>query len=371
MPHRTLTTKPPPRALLDQQLFALSETPEVSAPNSRGEPNRPGARLFWLAVALSLILHGGMVLLCWFQPLGDRGLVAIDTRVSESLAADADPDIDFFITFPEPDRPPKPAPPKSQPVAANITPPVVFASRPEAPARSTAPLNPLFNQRLAQGESTPAKESGSGESGERPGGGENGATSFFQIPARGQRIVYVIDRSSSMGETGALALAKRELRASLERLIPEARFQVIAYNRAAEPLRLNGQGGLLPATPDNKRQAVRRIDALRAEGATEHLTALKRALLLQPDVLFLLTDADALTEEQVRIITRFNQGRTVIHALEVGPSYATDTLTPLQLLARENRGTYRGMKQTAATSFRLSPPPGTEDENCPHEPIQK
>jgi hypothetical protein len=213
----------------------------------------------------------------------------------------------------------------------------------------------LFNQRLAQQEPARGTESGRGEPGGRPGGAGYGVTSFFQIATCGLRIVYVIDRSSSMGETGALALAKRELYASLDRLVPEARFQIIAYNRSAEPLRVNGQSGLLPATPDNKRRAALLIDSLRAEGGTEHLTALRRALQLQPDVLFFLTDADALTEEQARRITRLNHGRTVIHAIEMGTLHPTGPATPLQLLARDNRGTYRGVKQTSAISVPHSP----------------
>ena len=172
--------------------------------------------------------------------------------------------------------------------------------------------------------------------------------------------MYVIDRSSSMGLDGALAAAKRELRASLDRLPADAFFQVIAYNRSAEPLRLGGSSGLAPATADNKRQADFLIASLRAEGGTAHLPALKRALLLQPEVIFLLTDGDELTLEQVREVTRFNQGRTAIHALEVRASSSTGGAASLQALARENRGVYRvvDLRQESgltASGPRLSP----------------
>jgi hypothetical protein len=93
---------------------------------------------------------------------------------------------------------------------------------------------------------------------------------------------------------------------------------------------------------------------LRAEGGTEHLTALRRALQLQPDVVFFLTDADALSEEEVRVVTRLNQGRTVIHAIELGPSPLTGRLTALELLARDNRGRYRRIKVTPAHSVQVS-----------------
>src|SRR5207253_645243 len=70
-----------------------------------------------------------------------------------------------------------------------------------------------------------------------PGGlggpGSDGATTFFQVPARGKKIVYVIDGSSSMCRDGALAAACRELRESVKKLPPDARFQVIVYNNDA------------------------------------------------------------------------------------------------------------------------------------------
>ena len=62
----------------------------------------------------------------------------------------------------------------------------------------------------------------------------SGTTAFFQIVTQAKVIVYVVDRSASMGLNGSLAAAKRELLASLDRLPPSARFQVIVYNRTAQ-----------------------------------------------------------------------------------------------------------------------------------------
>jgi hypothetical protein len=354
MAHRSLKTKPADQALLDRQLFALAELPENRRRHGDWSAPGPTRRWLWLPVLLSLIVHGAIALLCC-QPTKDRGRCAIDTRVSEVLREETEPAVELFFTDGVLSPRPRPAPASAQP-AAPATPaaPVVLPNLTASPVRSTEPLNPLFYQRLAQGEPARGAGSASGELGSQANGASNAVTSFFAIATRGLRIVYVIDRSSSMGETGALAVAKGELHASLDRLAPQARFQVIAYNRSSEPLRINGQSGLLPATPDNKRQATWLMDNVHAEGGTEHLLALQRALQLQPDVLFFLTDADALTEEQVRIVTRLNQGRTVIHAIEMGASHSTDTLTPLQILSRDNRGTYRRVKHTFTKSVRFS-----------------
>lgn len=167
---------------------------------------------------------------------------------------------------------------------------------------------------------------------------------IFQVKGSGHSVVYVIDRSLSMGLNGALGSARRELLASLDRLPETVRFQVILYNRQAEPLRLDGHWDLVPATAANRQRVAELVEALRAEGGTDHLAALRRALVLQPEVLFFITDAAELTPQQVRTVTQQNQGRTAIHAIELsGAVSGSSADNPLSLLARSNRGTYRGV----------------------------
>jgi hypothetical protein len=173
--------------------------------------------------------------------------------------------------------------------------------------------------------------------------GQGGPTSFFQVTAHGRSFVYVIDRSASMGRNGALEAAKRELLASLELLPPETWFQIIAYNRDAQPLRIGGRTDLVPVTEENKRQVARLCESLNAEGGTEHLGALKRALLLQPDVIFFLTDADDLKAEHVQEVSRLNGGRRVIHTIELSPPNHHRNHRPLQVLARANHGQHRAV----------------------------
>src|SRR5262249_28544773 len=50
-----------------------------------------------------------------------------------------------------------------------------------------------------------------------------------------QAIVYVLDRSSSMGTDDLLRAATGALKASLSQLDEKARFQIVAYNGAATP----------------------------------------------------------------------------------------------------------------------------------------
>ncbi|HEY1378353.1 MAG TPA: hypothetical protein VGF55_16260 [Gemmataceae bacterium] len=165
------------------------------------------------------------------------------------------------------------------------------------------------------------------------------ATAFFGVPAVGSSVVFVLDRSASMGLDGRLDRARRELAASLHRLPPSARFQVIAYNKAADPVAVPGYGGLLPATPDAVEAVIAAVNRLPAEGGSEHLKALSAALALGPDVIYFLTDEDDLEPRDVRTVTRLNRRRAAIHALCLVPPAGGET--PIRELARNNRGEFR------------------------------
>src|SRR5579859_3623376 len=113
MAHRTLKAKPADRALLDRQLFTLPELPEYRRRQANWSVSPSARRWLWVA-ALSLLLHGAMVVLCWFQPTNDRGLLGLDTRVSESR--DEEPDAaDCFVAVRGLSPRPQPAPPTPPP----------------------------------------------------------------------------------------------------------------------------------------------------------------------------------------------------------------------------------------------------------------
>lgn len=162
-------------------------------------------------------------------------------------------------------------------------------------------------------------------------------TTFFSVAAKGKSVVYVIDRSGSMGAEG-FGRAREQVIASLRQLPPDARFQVIAYDRSALTLRV-GDSGLMLTTPANVEAATRALAAMRPEGGTDHVRALKKALELRPDAIYFLTDEDDLTAADVAHVTQFNRGQASIHALCLVAPAAADT--PMRELARRNRGEFR------------------------------
>jgi tetratricopeptide (TPR) repeat protein len=118
-------------------------------------------------------------------------------------------------------------------------------------------------------------------------------------------------------------------------------FQVIFYNHDVTVF--NPNPGLAPrlmfADDGTKDLAEQFIRALPATGGTEHVEALRRALLLGPDVIFFLTDAEdpQLTARQLEQLRRLNRG-SVIHAIEFGTGPPSGGDNFLMRLARQNNG---------------------------------
>jgi hypothetical protein len=314
-----------------------------------------------LALTLSLLLHGSVLLPCLFLVSAAGGGGMARTPEIDTIAPAPVTEIRLLPSAPrrasfaaasslngqrmadQPEAPAKGARnTEAQSASASAASPATvekepepiavgtLASRGRQPTEETVPLWGV----------TPPARQGLGASSGGPGTGPC-TTVFFEIATQAKTIVYVVDRSASMGLNGCLAAAKRELRASLDQLPSSARFQIIVYNRSAAMLRINGHSGLVSATSDNKRCVASLLEEIPAEGGTEHLQAVRQALALRPDVIYFLTDAADLRAEQIRAITALNHGRCVIHTIELGRAPGGSSDSPLAALARENQGCYK------------------------------
>lgn len=175
-----------------------------------------------------------------------------------------------------------------------------------------------------------------------------GATSLFGITDAGRRFVYVLDRSGSMSDFGAIRVAKAELMSSLERLDATQQFQVVFYSNA--PLMLeprNARTDMFRGIDTHRLEVRRQTDAIQPDGGTRHLLALNAALKLNPDVIFFLTDAaePELTAAELADLKQRNNGGSRIHCIEFGkgPSLhaARGARNFLQKLADQNDGEYQ------------------------------
>ena len=147
----------------------------------------------------------------------------------------------------------------------------------------------------------------------------------------GRTVVYVLDRSSSMGPDRLLRRAVDAIRASLEELGPDARFQIVAYNGGTSmPMPRP-----LAATAAARDRAGDWMASLTAEGRSDHKAALLEALSLRPDEVYLLTDADDLLETDVRFVP---PGARVRISAAVFGGNRPATGTPLERLAERTGG---------------------------------
>jgi hypothetical protein len=172
-----------------------------------------------------------------------------------------------------------------------------------------------------------AGNTGSGGNGVRPG--------FFQMSIAAKRIVFALDRSLSMGLNNSFIRARAELCRCLDALPEGTAFQVVLYNRSAETV-VGSKGRLLPAEPDTIREVKQVLADTRPEDGTDHEKALELGLGLEPEVIYLVTDADDLTPAQLRHITSINRDHVVIHTIDVSRRLRGAKM--LAELAHENGG---------------------------------
>jgi hypothetical protein len=151
--------------------------------------------------------------------------------------------------------------------------------------------------------------------------------------AAGTTVVYVLDRSASMGTGGLLPRAVAALRASLVELGPDQRFLIVAYNRGATTFPAQPS----TPTPGLIESAGRWLATLTAEGGSDHRAGFRDALAAKPTHIYLLTDADDLEESDVRAIAALIRTPIRVSATVFGGRRGP-TRTPLERLTGTTGG---------------------------------
>ncbi len=127
------------------------------------------------------------------------------------------------------------------------------------------------------------------------------------LPA-GKSVVYILDRSTSMGLIReSFDAARAALLFSVEALPADSRFQVIAYNGRATRL---FPGDLLKKSDAHTVILTEALRALTPEGDSHHAAALRAALALGGDYLVLISDAGAAELDELRPILK-GHGKSV------------------------------------------------------------
>ncbi len=165
---------------------------------------------------------------------------------------------------------------------------------------------------------------------------------FGSQPITGQRFVFVIDRSKSMGAQGlgVLGKARNQLGDALRSLADHHLFQIVAFHHSTVMM---NRREMLPASESNIEHVADFLDQLAPYGGTNYEGAIYTALALQPDILVLLTDGDepGLNAGQMAAIQRACGGKTQIHCLQFGWESMAPNRGFLRELAEKTGGSYR------------------------------
>ena len=168
--------------------------------------------------------------------------------------------------------------------------------------------------------------------------------------ARGQFFVYVVDCSGSMLDDDRLTRATIELRKSVFALVEPQKFEVIFYNNESIPM----PGGPRPRTADlqAKNQLLLWLRLIEPDGGTEPRPALKQAISLKPDAVFLLSDGE-FPEGTVQEVAKLNTRKIPIHCVDLAGGLAGDHL---KRIAASSGGQYA----SRPGSLHVSPPSRTD-----------
>lgn len=171
------------------------------------------------------------------------------------------------------------------------------------------------------------------------GFGDGSGSEFFDVASAGTKIVFVLDGSGSMTEPHSEARTKLdrvkiELFRSILGMPDEMEFYVIFFNRISVPMKA---ATLQPATPENKRKHLEWVAKVQGGGGTDPRDALKLALELEPDVIYLLTDG-VFNPKVAKDLAKRNTRGVAVHTICFG---STSGEVLLQDIARKNHGTYK------------------------------
>lgn len=141
-----------------------------------------------------------------------------------------------------------------------------------------------------------------------------GATSFFGVKTKGNRFVYVVDNSNSMGR-GRFEAAVQEILRSVDRLSNRNSFYVVFFSDTAYPLFYPQTATtFVPATQENKYRLEQWLGTVQRCLRTRGKEAMSLALSLRPDVIYLLGDG-AFTDDTVDTVLTQKGLPTVIHTM--------------------------------------------------------
>lgn len=193
--------------------------------------------------------------------------------------------------------PPPPAPPLARAVAVPAVLPPELLARVRGAVSTTPTVDPALRP-VAAVEARP----------QRPA-----ARPVHGALAAGQRVVYLLDGSGSMGEWGRFDAARGAVAATLALQPAAARARVVVYAGTAEAVGPLGWVG-----PDGAAGLSAALAGHNPAGRGDHLAGIRAALEPVPDFVVWFTDADDLPVTAIRAQVRRAGGRVIVVVVRVG-----------------------------------------------------
>lgn len=181
-----------------------------------------------------------------------------------------------------------------------------------------------------------------------PGGADDGSkgTSFFGIESSGDRLVFVVDCSGSMGYERRFQRAIYELSQSLRLMERNQQFLVVLYNDGVFPMLDTPLFETRPivATEKNIERVMRWVKAQRPVGSTYPSRALQGSLEVKPSSIFFLSDGE-LNDDTIGMLRRMNVSNSATGARKVPIHTVTLGSTGIgagmmKVIAEENDGQF-------------------------------
>lgn len=182
--------------------------------------------------------------------------------------------------------------------------------------------------------------------------GESGGqrASFFGTVASGNRFLFVVDVSSSMGRAGRLERALDELRESISQLGPDQEFCVLLFSDEMSVMFGWEQPAMLRASAKNRRKLFRWLATVESDGGTNPRRSLAAALTMQPSAVFMLSDGafdEPKSESEFfgaeepvisNLIEEYGEGQTPVHTVALADP---ESKANLEEISRLTGGTFR------------------------------
>ncbi len=187
-----------------------------------------------------------------------------------------------------------------------------------------------------------------------------GGAEFFGVKSSGNRFVFVVDGSSSMGRARKWDECRKELMKAVGKLSPKQHFYVFLFSRKSHRMFGNGDkqvDRLVRATPEN-------IEKLRhwlyydykLGGGTVPIAGLREALEeMQPDAIYLLSDGQFTDKgNSEKYLLQFAKTRNDRVMFETGDRYRIFVHT-IAFHSRRGEVVLKGIADAFKATFRFVP----------------